>query len=228
MPPKKKKEPVKELPVIFTLKLEDKSQIMQPEVPDYSEILQIHDDKPVFNTELLRDILANNISDKYSEHTACFWCCHTFEWSACVLPMYFDTYKNLYVCEGNFCTPECALAWLYADKLSDNLKWNRHVLLYSMYSGLYSGEKELSPAPPRQLLRLFGGKLDINQYRQYIRGDNHLVACVMPPLCLVYPVMNVQSPLRDIRKQFNENESNDQLRLKRTKVTPQLSFFGTA
>ena len=99
--------------------------------------------------------------------------------------------------------------------------WNRHSLLNFMYGELYK-DKILSPAPSRYLLRLFGGPLDIQQYREYISDTNEIVLCESPPIRLQFPSMNVQGPLRDIKKYVYLSsdvveKANQQLRLKRSK-----------
>lgn len=231
MPPRKAKAPAKsqqidESPVVFFLKVtENDSDSIIPagDVISYSDILNtVEKNTERFNTELLKDVLSKVRVDQYSPHTACFWCCHTFTWVSCVLPISYDVYNNIYSCEGNFCSPECALAHLYADnKIPDSSKWNRHALLNHMYSDLYK-TRSLSPAPPRSLLRLFGGQLDIEQYRDYITGDNYIVLAEIHPIRLVFPSMNVQGPLRDIKKYVSLSsdvveKASEQLRLKRSK-----------
>jgi len=231
MPPRKSKTPAKsqqidESPVVFFLKVtENDSDSIIPagDVISYSDILNtVEKNTERFNTELLKDVLSKVRVDQYSPHTACFWCCHTFNWVACVLPISYDVYNNIYSCEGNFCSPECALAHLYADnKIPDSSKWNRHALLNHMYSDLYK-TRSLSPAPPRSLLRLFGGQLDIEQYRDYITGENYIVLAEIHPIRLVFPSMNVQGPLRDIKKYVSLSsdvveKASEQLRLKRSK-----------
>ena len=231
MPPRKAKVPAKtsqidESPVVFFLKVtenENDSIIPAGDVISYSDILNtVEKNTERFNTDLLKDVLSKVRVEQYSPHTACFWCCHTFSWVACVLPISYDVYNNIYSCEGNFCSPECALAHLYADnKIPDASKWNRHALLNHMYSDLYK-TRSLSPAPPRSLLRLFGGQLDIEQYRDYITGDNYIVLAEIHPIRLVFPSMNVQGPLRDIKKYVSLSsdvveKASEQLRLKRSK-----------
>jgi hypothetical protein len=227
MPPRKKaiKEvvTVDETPVIFFLKITDENNIDPAEKTTYSDIL-LSVETPVerFNTDLLKNILEKVQVNRYNQQTACFWCCHTFGWTACVLPKVYDAYKNLYTCEGNFCSPECALAYSYSDnKAPDSAKWTQHALLGTLYSQLYL-TRSLSPAPPRSLLRLFGGSLDIEQFRDYTGGTNDIVLCDLPPVRLQFPSMNVQGPLRDIKKYVSlSNESvekaSEQLRLKRSK-----------
>jgi|UniRef100_A0A6C0DQB1 hypothetical protein len=231
MPPRKAKAPAKtqqidESPVVFFLKVTENEQdsiIPAGDVISYSDILNtVERNTERFNTDLLKDVLSKVRVEQYSQHTACFWCCHTFSWVSCILPISYDVYNNIYSCEGNFCSPECALAHLYADnKIPDAAKWNRHALLNHLYADLYK-TRALSPAPPRSLLRLFGGQLDIEQYRDYITGDNYIVLAEVHPIRLIFPSMNVQGPLRDIKKYVSLSsdvveKASEQLRLKRSK-----------
>ena len=69
---------------------------------------------------------------------------------------------------------------------------------------------------------MFGGPLDIQQYREYVFGDNNIVLSEMHPIRLTFPVMNVQAPLRDIKKYVSLStdvveKASEHLRLKRTK-----------
>ena len=229
MPPRKAKAQSKpqidESPVVFFLKVtenEDNNIIPAGDVTSYSDILNaVEKNTERFNTDLLKDVLSKVQTVRYSPQTACFWCCHTFNWTPCVLPISYDVYNNIYSCEGNYCSPECGLSYLYESKIPDSTKWNRHALLNHMYSELYK-TRTLSPAPPRSLLRLFGGPLDIEQYRDYITSDNYIVLSEIHPIRLVFPSMNVQGPLRDIKKYVSLStdvveKASEQLRLKRSK-----------
>ena len=220
---------VVEAPVIFRLKVsEEAPQEVIPvgETVSYSDILTAVESSKVserFNTGVLKNILENVITDSYSEHTSCFWCCHSFNWVSTVLPISYDVYNNKYSCEGHFCSPECALAFLYADNsVSDSVRWNRHALLYHLYRELYVS-KDLSPAPSRSILRMFGGPLDIQQFREYTSGSNDIVLCSLPPIRMLFPSMNVQGPLRDIKQYVSLSsdaieKASEHLRLKRSKT----------
>jgi len=248
MPPRKGKISTKpqlldETPVVFFLKIvEDISTDIlpageetvyselesstRPESITYSNILTSVDTlnkHSQFNTDLLKSVLNKISIDVYSPQTACFWCCHTFDWTAAVLPISYDAYKNIYSCQGHFCLPECALAYNYDDStISDSIKWNRHALLGYLYSDMYT-TRTLSPSPPRTMLRMFGGPLDIEQYREYTSGDNEIVLSGLPPIRMQFPTMNVQGPLRDIKKYVSLStdvveKASEQLRLKRSKT----------
>jgi hypothetical protein len=239
MPPRKAKvtKPesqvtLKETPVVFFLRIveEDVQTSIVPAdeaLVSYADILNTVEVSRIaerFSTDLLKTVLDNMSGDRYSSQTACFWCCHGFTWPACVLPKSYDTYKNIYFAEGNFCSPECALAYTYADnRISDSTKWLQHAMLGSVYSELYK-TRVLSTAPPRTLLRMFGGPLDIEQYRDYTTGVNDVVLSSLPPIRLQFPSMNVQGPLRDIKKYVTlttdvVEKASQQLRLKRSKPT---------
>lgn len=235
MPPRKTKAVketqslVSDTPVVFFLKIgdEDESDVILPagDSTSYSDILrsvEVSQQNTRFNTDLLKSVLDKVTGDRYNAQTVCFWCCHGFSWTSCVLPRSYDAYKNLYTVEGNFCSPECALAYNYSDnKTSDATKWTQHTLLETLYSDLYR-ERLLSPAPPRTLLRMFGGPLDIAQFRDYTAGENYIVHSELPPIRLVFPSMNVQGPLRDVKKYVSLShdvveKASEQLRLKRSK-----------
>ena len=90
-----------------------------------------------------------------------------------------------------------------------------------MYARMYT-HRDLSMAPPRSILRLFGGPLDIAQFRGYTTSVNNHIACDLPPIRLVFPTMNIQGPIRDIKKYVSLSydtveRASQQLRLKRSK-----------
>jgi hypothetical protein len=221
MPPKKQ-----EAPVVFFLHVPKESEMIEPaETQTYSEILQSVESSHVdqrFTKELMEQILDKTKSPSYGPNTACFHCCHGFSWTPSVLPICYDTYDKTYVCEGNYCSPECALADLYMmPRLSDATRWNRHSLLEDLYHPLI-GLKELTPAPPRTTLRLFGGPLDIAQFRESLTTCDAQVRSDLPPIRLHMPTMNLQAPTRDVKKfvQLSHEaveKASSELRLKRSK-----------
>lgn len=226
MPPKK---PLPDAPIIFTLRLPPEDTTPQAlegiQTVDYAEILRDLESSysaQRFNVETMKEVLSRTRSPTYSPTTACFWCCHPFSWKASVLPVSYDAYENMYACEGHYCSPECAMASLYADpSLSDSMRMTRHALLSDLYRSLYT-KRDLVPAPPRTTLRLFGGPLDIQQFREYTASSEEMVAVHLPPLRLFVPTMNVQGPVRDVKKfvalsQETVEKASKEMRLKRSK-----------
>ena len=69
---------------------------------------------------------------------------------------------------------------------------------------------------------MFGGPLDIEQYRNYISSTNDIILSGLPPIRMIFPTMNIQGPLRDIKKYVSLSndvveKASESLRLKRSK-----------
>ncbi len=213
--------------MIFSLRLPTEDNIPQPAdaATNYSDILHSVEVSHVaerFNGDVMREILSRAKTPVYSNTTSCFWCCHPFVWKACVLPISYDAYENMYTCEGHFCSPECALSYLYTEpNVSDIARWTRQTLLADMYRCMYK-TRELTPAPPRATLRMFGGPLNIEQFREQNAFNEDIITVQLPPLRLYVPSMNAQGPTRDVKKfvalsQETVDKASKELRLKRSK-----------
>jgi hypothetical protein len=230
MPPRKTKkvEEVKDTPIVFFLRVNEKEDTIIPvgETITYSEILSntFSENKAEerFNNAILKPLLENIHRDKeYSRNTCCFWCCHPFSGTKFVLPINYDTYKNVYNCEGHYCSPECSLAFLYDMSISESTRWYRHSLLINLYGFMYE-DYLISPAPTKYLLRMFGGILDIKQFREYIQDSNEIILSEFPPIRMLFPSMNIQGHFKDVKKYVslsNEimDKASESLRIKRTK-----------
>ena len=220
--PKKKVEQA----IVFFLRIPENLEDVAPvqKTQTYSEIIQVTEETaPRFDNEILKPILASiQNQTEYSDHIHCFWCCHEFSGQSFTLPISFDTNKNTFICSGVFCSPECSLAYLYSDvNTTDNFRWQRHALLNELYKPIY-GDKEVSVAPPRSILRIFGGPLDIKQFREYIRSTGDVILSELPPIRMAIPSMNIQGPLRDIKRYVSisndaVDKASEALRLKRSK-----------
>jgi hypothetical protein len=213
-------------PVVFYLRISEKNDEVKPieESPAYSDLLSAIDNTTSerFSNEIIKPLIESIQRDKtYSEHTACFWCCSMFKGFQFALPITYDTYKSLYFCEGVYCSPECALAYLYSEyAISESIRWNRHVLLKNLYQSVLT---DISPAPPRSMLRMFGGPLDVKQYRGYVSASNDIIVSSLPPIRVVFPSMNIQGPLKDVKRYVSlsndtVDKASESLRLKRSKV----------
>jgi len=191
---------------------------------EYSDILkEIEMPKNTYDETVIHELIAKiHEQQEYPPSTCCFWCCHSFNWKGFVVPTHYDFYNDFYTAEGHFCSPECALSYIYAEpKLTNSQKWHRHCLLRSMYSKMYKN-RELICSPDRRTLRMFGGNLDIKQFRDYIWNGTKPLQLEMPPIRLYLPAVNTQATTRDIKSYVTlSNETIDkasqQLRLKRTK-----------
>ena len=91
---------------------------------------------------------------------------------------------------GNFCCPECAAAFLFNERLDLHVQWERFALLNRLYAVSVSDPVRL--APSRSTLRLFGGALDVSDFRTIV-GDKRMRVDVMtPPMISIIQVMDTK------------------------------------
>ena len=117
---------------------------------------------------LLKQFLVANKRNEWPESTPiyCFWCCFPFEGRPCALPTQLD--GNTFKVYGCFCSPECTAAYNFNDCQDVEKKWDRFSLLNMLYKKHDSTFIKL--APRRQSLNIFGGPLNIKQFRA-VNGD---------------------------------------------------------
>jgi hypothetical protein len=115
------------------------------------------------STKILKEFTKFNDSGKEINRTEiyCFNCCHPFYNKPAVLPIDYNPLHKRYKVFGNFCSPNCAKRYALDDKV---LSSNVHILS-QMYRELYSAAYRIKPAPSKFLLKCFGGKLSIEEYR---------------------------------------------------------------
>jgi len=123
-----------------------------------------------------------------TSEVACFWCCHTFTNRPVVRPVR-DTGEYLIV-EGNFCCPECNLADLFESRRDFHTLWEQVALLYRVYGESCQGK--IYPAPPKTILKLFGGKLSIEEYRALLRSHKVRVDVHLPPMVSILATMDTK------------------------------------
>lgn len=130
--------------------------------------------------DIMVEFSETNKNNKLPETTtiACYWCAHTFSTHPCIIP---EIEKNgVYKVYGNFCSPECAVAYLLKESIDPHVRWERLSLLNRIYD--VDGNTKIYPAPPRESLQLFGGPLSIESYRATIFGKKVRVDLHMPPI----------------------------------------------
>lgn len=118
--------------------------------------------------KLLKQFMAANSRNEWPESTPiyCWWCCFPFTGRPCALPTDFDgTTFKVYGC---FCCPECAAAYNFNDCQDVEKKWDRFGLLNTLYRK--PDHSAIKLAPRRQSLNIFGGPLNIKQFRA-VNGD---------------------------------------------------------
>lgn len=131
--------------------------------------------------ELSFNLKYNNINNK----SDCFWCTYCFDNEPIVIPKH-ELNNQLY-CYGNFCSPECACAYLMKEKIDSSTQFERYYLLNNIYGKIYNYDKNIKPAPdPHYLLKKFNGNMEIQEYRKLLENER-LLLIVDKPLSRTFP-----------------------------------------
>jgi hypothetical protein len=109
---------------------------------------------------------------------ACFWCVHSFSHQPCIIPE--REVNGVYNVYGNFCSPECGVAYLLKEGLDPHVRWERMALLHRLYD--QEGLGQIFPAPARECLTVFGGPMSIDVFRATLLSKKVRVDLHMPPM----------------------------------------------
>lgn len=141
----------------------------------------LEDDSDIEYTEYKTKTVKKTIKyhrDIYSSETElsrtdvyCYNCCHPFYNKPFTLPVDFEPSLRRYKVFGNFCSPNCAKRFAMDDKILCN---KVHILSH-MCREMYDASYIIKPAPSKFLLRCFGGKLSIEEFRNKFKDDTRYV-----------------------------------------------------
>lgn len=130
--------------------------------------------------ELLKDFEEKNKINEWPSNTsiACYWCCHKFNNAPFGIPI---NYKNeKFEVYGCFCSLECATAYNFKKTDSIDEMWERYNLINLMSRKMKQGTY-VKPAPDVLALKIFGGNMDIEKFREYFK-TNRVISLNFPPM----------------------------------------------
>lgn len=107
--------------------------------------------------------LEENSKNVALNRSVCMWCCHNIELQEFYLPLRYTLSE--YIVFGQFCSPECAAGYNFHDIIDYSDPWERYSLLHSLYFDMYP-EGVIPLALSRMSLKIFGGNLDIIEFRK--------------------------------------------------------------
>ncbi len=192
-----------------------------------NEIIQEHSNK--INKKNLKNIMVEfinaNMYQEWPDQTNihCWWCCHQFDGPPCTLPEYIR--RDKFYVSGCFCSFNCAASYNF--NKNDNNVWERYTLLNLMYKKLYNLPfVKIEMAPPREVLKMFGGYMDIEEFRNYCIKQDRKFQVIKPPLISIIP--KIEEHIYPKNKVVNENIlNNTQTKLKLTRSKPLIAEKST-
>lgn len=129
---------------------------------------------------LLKDFEEKNKNNEWPATTSisCYWCCHSFATPPFGIPVKYVHQKfHVYGC---FCSLECAAAHnLSNTEIMDDV-WERNQLI-NILSRRIGGPNIVKAAPPRLALKMFGGYLSIEEFRDFCNSSK-LININFPPM----------------------------------------------
>lgn len=129
--------------------------------------------------ELLRDFVRNE-DWLHNTDVCCWWCCHSFDTVPIGLPEKYDELLKKFQVKGVFCSFSCMVAYKNEHK---RIRVNDYLIkfLYNKLTGTFLLDSHLEPAPPRCSLKMFGGELTIEEFRNSFR-ENRVYKMIEYPM----------------------------------------------
>ena len=151
----------------------------------------------------------------------CWWCCHPFTCTPCAIPEYYK--RDKFYVYGCFCSFNCSASYNFSK--NDDDMWERYSLLNLMYKKLYNKLIKINLAPPREILKIFGGYMSIEEFRDNSLKNEKTFSLVRPPLISIIPKIeeNITNNGKNAKNSYpliNENilnKTQNNLKLKRNK-----------
>ena len=154
----------------------------------------------------------------------CWWCCHPWEGQEYHLPYNYDDKLKRFYTMGHFCSFECAKA--YNISINNTNKAGIINTNISLMRKHLTGETKITTsAGDRHALKMFGGTLDIEEFR---KNNAKLIIVNYPNEVFKEHIVNIKTPVelsneksnpyRDhLLKINNSQNTNEPLKLKRHK-----------
>jgi hypothetical protein len=168
----------------------------------------------------------------------CWWDGHAFSGKPVLIPKSCSR-DGSYVVYGNFCSPECAKAYLENEAgLDPEIRWERCMLLHHMCHRIFNDSLErIKTALPRITLKEFGGPFMIHEFREFNTNPSKQCEMVYPPITTEIPFLEVRTQEVPVvvkksfvgiqKERFEKAEEN--LRIRETekpqKTTPLTKFM---
>lgn len=156
-----------------------KDVIIKPNDTPILETSDNLDDKTYYDLKLLPDSIDfDKINVNIRTDICCYWCCHSFDTQPVFMPYIMK--KDKFIVKGIFCSFECCLSYM-----SNSSKYakNIHLLKYMYYisTGKKFFRESLIKAPKRECLKIFGGPLDITEFRK----NENRYEILAQPMCYI-------------------------------------------
>jgi hypothetical protein len=157
---------------------------------------------------------------------ACHWCCHTFPHNEKPVMIPTKRIGDSFAAMGHFCSYSCAAAFIFDQHSENNTAWTQYQHLNDLYSMEGGNKGPVVRAPPRTALAMFGGSMDIQEFRA--KGDVAVVKRCSP-MVVENPRME-EVPASHMYKDVYvpiDNDRIQQYKVKLQRQKPKKNFMNT-
>lgn len=160
-------------------------------------------------------IKMENILNKDNIH--CWWCCHQFSSKPLYLPVKYI--NEQYYVKGYFCSFPCMLT--YNKHINDSKINERNSLIYLMKKSMYKTNEKINYALPRSTLKIFGGYLSIEEFRNKSKDNSIKHTIYYPPMIPIIPQIEESKIIHHKKWEHNSTyfmkQASETIKIKRNK-----------
>ena len=154
----------------------------------------------------------------------CWHCCHPFDTRPLPMPTKFDSHRDVFHVMGTFCSWACMKAYNSSTtSYLKNVVAEIITLFHKRCTGVLRG---IRPAPPRVVLKAFGGHMTIDEFRA--ASERGILYDILPPRMIIHQHAVHERHIADAPRRTARNlqevvsfenaaAKNEPLRLKRSK-----------
>lgn len=159
----------------------------------------IHIKKNTNTEDNVNEILPGYIQNEstYEEKSVQCWnCAHPFNMRN-LKHMPIKYISNIFYVTGYFCTNSCCLRYIY-DNYKNKELWEKYELYNFYYQKLYGKKIEINIPPDKLFLKMFGGTMDIEDYRD----NDNISEIIIPSLVMVSHCISVEKSDKNNKHEF--------------------------
>jgi hypothetical protein len=154
----------------------------------------------------------------------CWHCCHPWNGDVITYPFSYDNKTGKFKTGGQFCSWECVKGYS-RDTMSRVLSGVHQVNIRHYRKMLTNKTDHVMPAPPKIILKAFGGHLDIDDFRTPNKSNDYIVNYALKTEVIAYRTLEYNTEEKNITKSASDRPltiqssgvENEHLRLRRTK-----------
>ena len=135
-----------------------------------------------------------------TNNSVCWNCCHCINNEVLSQPIKYE--NNVFTTVGNFCGYSCISRYIIdSNESSENIfnKLSTLNLYYNIKNNTKS--KSVTPAPSKLVLKMFGGYMDIEEYR--IKNQEYLITTNIEPI-----VKCIDISIKELHVKKNNSKEN--------------------